>query len=26
MVDADVEILKRAGEHWIDRPNLPDWQ
>ena len=26
MVDADVEILKRAGEHWIDRPNLPDWK
>jgi GDPmannose 4,6-dehydratase len=25
MVDADIEMLKHEGRHWIDRPALPDW-
>jgi GDPmannose 4,6-dehydratase len=25
MVDADVEILKRSGEKWIDQPSLAGW-
>lgn len=25
MVHADVEMLKRAGTHWIDRVDLPSW-
>ncbi|MBC9735307.1 GDP-mannose 4,6-dehydratase [Nocardioides marmotae] len=26
MVDADIELLKHEGRHWIDRPDLPAWQ
>lgn len=25
MVDADIEMLKHEGRHWIDQPTLADW-
>jgi len=25
MVDADIAILERAGQPWVDVPRLPDW-
>ncbi len=26
MVDADIEILRRGGTHWVDRVTLDSWR